>query len=410
MTFRHFVAFFLKPVLRDIKNNRALFYLKKNKGRKAAEIIRVAFIVFEPESWDKLQPIYEEMTRRKEFEPQLVVVPSFDVSFSIGQYSYEREFFKKKYGEIIEAIDENGNTIDLESYRFDYVFYQDPYNSHFPKELQSNQVVKYSKICYIPYGYTVSDNFSEIYASNIDFFRNVAYFFADTRQNGKIIEKLLNIGSKNKLQKVEYLGYPPFEEYFKWEKREKVQRITWAPRWSYDEKVGGSHFIEYKNNFVELRKLNNDINLLLRPHPMLFANMIETKKMNSKDVEEYKNDLKNNNIEINDRGPIDDVLNNTDLLIADISSIDASYFVTGRPLIYCKSNLKPNDEFKKMLEGIYVAESWDDVQYYVNEIVNGNDYLYDKRMEILKENEFIMHSDATNNIVNFLERELRREN
>ena len=33
--------------------------------------------------------------------------------------------------------------------------------------------------------------------------------------------------------------------------------------------------------------------------------------MNSKDVEEYKNDLKNNNIEINDRGPIDDVLNNT---------------------------------------------------------------------------------------------------
>ena len=96
----------------SIKNNRALFYLKKNKGRKAAEIIRVAFIVFEPESWDKLQPIYEEMTRRKEFEPQLVVVPSFDVSFSIGQYSYEREFFKKKYGEIIEAIDENGNTID----------------------------------------------------------------------------------------------------------------------------------------------------------------------------------------------------------------------------------------------------------------------------------------------------------
>ena len=72
--------------------------------------------------------------------------------------------------------------------------------------------------------------------------------------------------------------------------------------------------------------------------------------------------------------------------------------------------MKPNDEFKKMLEGIYVAESWDDVQYYVNEIVNGNDYLYDKRMEILKENEFIMHSDATNNIVNFLERELRREN
>ena len=46
----------------------------------------------------------------------------------------------------------------------------------------------------------------------------------------------------------------------------------------------------------------------------------------------------------------------------------------------------------------------------MNEIVNGNDYLYDKRMEILKENEFIMHSDATNNIVNFLESELRREN
>lgn len=392
----------IKRIINYKKNKRATYYIEQNNEKKACDLIKIGFIVFEPESWDKLQPVYEAMRERAEFDAKLIVVPSFDISLSIGQYGYEREFFKTKYGEIIEAVNDNGEIIDLKKYDFDYIFYQDPYNSHYPRKLCSDEVVKYSKICYIPYGYTVSNNFSRLYAENMSFFRNVTYFFADTEQNGKIIEKLLDKNIKRGIQKVKYLGFPPFEEYFGWHKNDQINQITWAPRWSYDKRVGGSHFVEYKDEFIKLRGLYKDVKLLLRPHPMLFANMIECGKMTEKEEKEYKKLLAENDIELNDRGAIDDILKKTDLLIADISSIDASFFVTGRPIIYCESKLPPNNEFRMMLEGIYVARDWTEVLNYVKEICSGNDYLYEKRCEILKNNVFMNHRNATHNILEFL--------
>ena len=105
-------------------------------------------------------------------------------------------------------------------------------------------------------------------------------------------------------------------------------------------------------------------------------------------------------IDIN--SPIDEILERTGILVTDISSIIVSFFMTGRPIIYCVCELPPSEDFKEMLEGIYVAENWEDVKKYISRLINGDDFLREKRIEILHRDSFQVHCNSTENIVNYL--------
>lgn len=397
----------LSYVKKLILDARATKYLTLNSQKKYEKdkVLRVGFIVFEPETWDKLQPVYEEMLGRRDVEPWLIIVPSFDNNLSLEkEYGYEKEYFEEKYSNILLAYDKFGKVIDLKKYEFDYVFYQDPYNSHYPKEINSTSVVKFSKVCYIPYGYTISTNFSDLLLQNREFFRNVSIFFADSKSVSSVMKKVFGKNYDKGIQKVIELGYPPFEQYKAWENANNISSIAWTPRWSYDKKVGGSHFFEYKDEFITLREKYPDFRLILRPHPMLFANMINTKRMSETEVEEYKKFMYNKKIEIMDKCPVNDVLKMADILISDVSSVIPSYFMSGRPIIYCKSELNVNNEFKKMLQGIYIASSWKEVDMYIKEIVSGNDYLKEKRNKLIKNGEFSIHNNASAHIIDYLKK------
>ena len=52
-------------------------------------------MVFEPETWDKLKPLYERMMNDNRFNPILIVIPSFYTNLALSQsYGYEKDFFK----------------------------------------------------------------------------------------------------------------------------------------------------------------------------------------------------------------------------------------------------------------------------------------------------------------------------
>ncbi len=394
----------LGHVKRKMEDWMVVPYLKaaSERGIYGAKI-KVAFIVHEPETWDKLQPVYERMSLDDQFTPRLIIVPSFDVNLSLGtKYGYELEFFSNKYKDVICAINEHGTTIDLKSLKFDFVFYQDPYNAHYPKNIKSNQVVKYSKICYVPYGYTISENFADLIANNKAFFRNVHTFFSANKMDGLNFERMYASNIKRGLQRIRYFGYPCLERYTDVSTEFELNRITWTPRWTYDPTVGGSHFIEYKDEFVHLVDDYDDLKLLLRPHPMMFHNLVQTGRMTAEEVADYKRILTQKNIEMDINSPIDDILEKTGILITDISSIIVSYFMMGRPIIYCNCELPPSSEFAEMLEGIYVAENWKDVKKYIDELRKGNDYLKEKRCGILQRKSFNVHRNSAERILDDL--------
>ena len=48
------------------------------KRKRANDRIKVGFIVQMPQVWDKESPVYERMTADSQFDPWLIVVPSYD--------------------------------------------------------------------------------------------------------------------------------------------------------------------------------------------------------------------------------------------------------------------------------------------------------------------------------------------
>ncbi|MFR2917618.1 MAG: hypothetical protein ACLTCF_01880, partial [Eggerthellaceae bacterium] len=79
----HLAMGLASPVL----DARSAYYLRRIRNKatasKASGRIRVAFFVFEPETWDKQEPVFREMENRDDFEVEIVVVPNFNSSFGV---------------------------------------------------------------------------------------------------------------------------------------------------------------------------------------------------------------------------------------------------------------------------------------------------------------------------------------
>lgn len=398
---------YMKSIERSIRRyfsgKVASYYIRKNSNvRGQKEKIKVGFLVHEIETWDKLQPVFEKMRVDDRFQVYLVVVPSFSESLKISRY-YGREssFFQKNYNETILAYKKDGSLVDLQDFKLDFVFYQDHYDEHYPLEYRSKRLVKYTRICYIPYGYSLLENLVVFFASHISFLRNVSIFFAENIADGKVVENLFEDNIKKGIQQVKYLGFPALESYMKYPRTDTIKTITWAPRWSYDKDIGGSHFLEYKETILALHK--NPLNkLIIRPHPMMFENFKQKGIMTVEEIDKFKKLAEHLNVEIDAHGPIDAILKETDLLITDVSSIIVSFFSTGRPIIYCECEMEPNFDLKEMMKGMYIARSEQDIKIYTDKLLKGDDYLKETRERILASSLFSVHKDSSRKIIDFL--------
>lgn len=386
-----------KHVLMDM---RALCYLLKNKKRKSSGRIKVGFIVQMPEIWDKEVAVYDLMREKDDIETVMLVVPPYDVAKSRIRLSYKDNYFLKKYPEAVKAIDENGKVCDVSSLELDYVFFQRPYDHYLPGKLRSTELVKFTKCCYIPYGYSGSDVFNEG-NSNRAFFRNMTYVFLESTYMQDILTGKFALGSKLKLQHFLSIGYPDLEKYSDYSCGGDIKKILWTPRWSYDPKIGGSHFLEYKDLFLELKKEHSEMDFIFRPHPLMFGDLIKNGLASEQELEDYMAKLEEAAVVYDHDSMIEEAIAASDVMITDYSSIMINYFVTGKPIIYCKAQYGLNDDYKKMAEGMYVAENEEDIKKYVDMLIAGNDPKRKKRQEIVDKYKDI-HKGSTKRIVKYL--------
>lgn len=382
----------IQKILRS-KNSK--YFLTKNfKKIKSNGKIKVAFIVYEPGMWDKQEPVCLEMLEREDIEPHLIVVD--DVSISQEKRDKKREFFIQKYTNVLlynkEVIKKFKNR------EFQYTFYQTPYNYKYPAAIRPYNVVKYSKICYIPYGYTGASDFFSV-SSNVTFYENVYFGFMDSEPMLELLCEKFSKDISKGIKKIEFLGYPPFENYFNFPDRSgKIEKALWLPRWSYAQKGGGSHFLEYKDLYNTLAKQNGDLKFALRPHPLMFNSFLNLGIMTEEDISNYKNSLLENDILLDEYRLVNDSLQDTDIMIADYSSVIIMYFLSGRPIIYCDCNIELSGLYAEIRDTLYIANSWEEVLKYFNDLKNGIDPLKEKRMKII-EKEALKHKDSAKRIV-----------
>ena len=82
-----------------------------------------------------------------------------------------------------------------------------------------------------------------------------------------------------------------------------VRRILWTPRWTTQERIGGSHFFEYKDLFLEFAEKygSEELKFAIRPHPLMFDHFVTEGQMTEQDVADYKAQLAAHDIELDER-------------------------------------------------------------------------------------------------------------
>jgi hypothetical protein len=361
----------LKKAKRPYDIARSTYYLKKKKGHHSDKV-RIGFIVQGATSWDKMEDVYEIAKARADIETYLFVVPPEDFDTYVIIPDYTDNFFCNKYPESIKALDENGVCLDLADYHLDYLFYQRPYDYRIPKELRSDRMVKYTKCCYIPYGFTAS------YATNNsllkdEFFDNLYFYFCESEYIKSTFVKKYWYSTKKKIRKIEHLGYPSFEKYMDLRGTVGERYVTWTPRWSFDKEQGGSTFVLCKDRFADFIRRTKS-KAIFRPHPLIYDELMRRNIMSDKEWNEYLDELKSLGVIVDIESPIDDILRKTDVLISDYSSIVISFFLMGRSIIYYDNGVVLGPDYAALMEHNYVAHSWDDVEKFYDCIRGGNDY------------------------------------
>lgn len=118
---------------------------------------------------------------------------------------------------------------------------------------------------------------------------------------------------------------------------------------------------------------------------MLIDHFIETNRITREEADIYlKNFEDNASLEYDTSNDYMGTFWNIDILLTDVSSIIVEFFLTGKPIIYCDTGVIPDAFFAEVIKGMYVVYNWDEAEKKLNELMQGNDPLKQKREELRK--------------------------
>ncbi len=399
------IASFIKKCLRytyqhiiDIPvSNKQITKLKKHKTLKTGRI-KVGFIVQVPELWSKQVDVFNTMLRDTFFDPWLIIVPPYNFGkCRLDEFGEEKEFFiNASQGKFLLAR-ENGKWRDIRNDEFDYVFYQRPYDNYLPDSFRSLHTSRYTRICYIPYA-TPEMKDTTIYP--YEFFKNIYLGFMEDEHAAQLNNRRFHDKTNTRFLNI---GYPPFQRCLSINSRCNYKMVLWAPRWSYDPIVGGSHFFEYVDKLTGYPW--GEIGFMVRPHPLMWSNFLKEKIISEREIVEIQNKWKELGILIDKNREIERTFETVDILISDRSSIIPMFFLTGKPIVFCPPEKADYSFiFKTIIPGLYIANNENELTSMLSSLLAGEDPLKENREEIIK-SDFVQHSSAIMNIITMLKKD-----
>lgn len=373
--------------------------LDKFTRRLFKKKINLVFVVHRPQVWDALKSVFEACLKDDKFSVKILAIPNKkqlpDLYFSHEIYESEgaEEFFKNYPCEVINGY-EGKTWFDLKKLKPDYVFFQTPYNICRPPQYHSNVVSKYAKLLYVSYFYNLYKGLVSTSTHPLDFFNDLSMtFLADNDEKTSLEFDLKDLKNKPKLF---ITGYPKFDDIvrfanaksdnFNYKEREGKMRLIWTPRWNTEEQ--NCHFFDYKDKLLDYVKMHEDVDFIFRAHPQTFTNFHSTGEFTQEEADIYKakfNEIKN--AKIDTQKEYLSTFYDSDVLLADVSSVISDYFLTGKPIIYCHKTNHFNDTWQKIAkDGFYWVRNWQELQNTLEMLRKKNDPLKEKRLQIIKDN------------------------
>lgn len=375
----------------------AYFRLKRtNTIRKNKDIIRVVFLAQNIQVWGKIEAVCNRLIEDDRFEVTIIALK--DIT---DRNSESVDFFIEKYkGRVPVLTEENVSLQDLHP---EYVFYTRPYDQYLPKPFKSSKVSAYAKICYCSYCFSLT-KMDMADCMNKKFFRNVSLFFAENKFIKEYNTKCFRYSHHKGVRQSKFLGYPILDGLAACRESENAEfTVLWTPRWSDAKEVGGSNFLNYKNEVVNFAKQHQDIRLIFRPHPLTFYHFTSTGQLTAEDVKEYTAIYAaEENMVLDERSGYKETFLDSSVLVSDISSMVMEWLVSEKPIIFCDTEAKLNAVMEIALQACYIAHSWEDVQRYVLMLKSGTDPKKEIRKEIRKKLFGTSIADSDKRIVSFL--------
>lgn len=379
----------------DVKAEQNFRDAERLIASRAHEKTKVVFICQYIPSWNRYRAIYDAMRASERFEPIIVCVPSnikdHELVDQAGIENDTYEYFVAHGYDALNALT-GGGWLSIESLEPDYVFYPRPYNSYMPMPYTSDVVSRYARICLFIYGMILSREDMRAVQER-GFLRNTFLYFADSEEERTHVESMFKHAHAAGLRQSLCVGTPAFQRMLveqglpapAWDFTAKRQpRFIWTPRWSTNPTLGGSHFLDYKDMLIDYARMHRDVDLLFRPHPLTFGNMLETGEMTREDVDAFKQACADEpNLSLDAESEYYATFWESDALITDFSGIVPEYFVTGKPIIYCAGNSTVHllDYMQELLSVCYVAHDATELEQYMD-LLQHEDPLKDARAQM----------------------------
>ena len=179
--------------------------------------------------------------------------------------------------------------MDLKKEKPDYVFIQRPYNNYLPYQYSTDVLSTYTKLCYIPYGYSLADLHSVCLPQS--FINQLYFFFGENKYECEYVSKRMVDDNRHYSKN---FGYPSLDNEimnistetsaFSKLKSNNELKVIWTPRWTTNKDLFNTTFFKYKDSIVKYFNKNKDKKLVFRPHPLMFQNFINEKIMTKKEV------------------------------------------------------------------------------------------------------------------------------
>lgn len=394
-----------------VETGRELVDLRLKLKKLTGEKINVVFVCHRPAVWESLHSVYDALKSDDSFNVYIVAIPNKKElpKLWLNHEIYESEGaeeFWKGYGCINGYDYEKKEWFDLQKLEPDYVFFQQPYNITRCEEYKSWNVARYSKLCYLNYFSPVK--FDELYDECIpaDFMRCLSFYFTQNPIDHDFINERFDRMNITGVERI-MTGYPRYDglknvtgESDIWlSKTHEYFRLIWTPRWTTNE--GNCHFFDYKDKLIDFC-LNNDIELVLRPHPQAFQEWESTGEFNHEAQTKLRELFESEErLHLDESSYYLDTMYSSDCLLTDLSSIIYDYFLTGNPIIYALGKNK-KDKADLLHDGMYEVDSWDAVENVLKDLLSGKDKLASVRKEIEKQAYYINENGSGNEIRDIL--------
>ena len=352
-------------------------FIRKTKLGKIP--IRIVFLAQDTATWKIMESLWDACKSNPLFRT-FIINTTFDYDGGVYDNS---EYFRKKNINFLDAVH---GSVRLELLNPDIVVLASPYEDFRPWQFRTANLLRYARIVYIPYGISHADATGKYPKSEFgrDTQKNAWRIFDRSYSTYQKFKKYARVPSRRFVA----LGTPLIDQFYSSSVSDvlpyKVQlasrnkfRILYTPHHTIET---WSTFLRYGKHIRQIVEENEDIFLFFRTHIGLKNKLIASNLFSS---EAFRSFFSGKRCFLYEGDDYYGLFHWADLLISDMSSILGEFAPTKKPIIYLKREDVcggPDDSIREEIYGsCYVADSEEQIAYFIQHLMKGNDPLVGRR-------------------------------